>query len=153
MDLVALKSEITRDEGRRNYPYKDTAGIWTGGIGENLVAHGCSQEQIDIWRSTGIPDDTIDYWYDKAVAEAIACCQSVFPSFDTLSDNCQRALTNLAFDLMYELRDWPRLRAAIAAQDWPAAAMSIMDSKFAAQAPNRSKRLADMIDVPASEHS
>ena len=142
MDMVKLKNEITVDEGRRKNPYKDTAGIWTAGIGHNLSAHGASWTDISTWLAQGVPVAVIDKWYDDDIADAITCCKDIFPTFDVLPDNVQRVLANLGFDLMWELKEWPRLRAAIASEDWQGAAMAVLDSKFAQQAPARCGRLA-----------
>jgi lysozyme len=145
MDMDKLRAEITRDEGRKTRPYKDTRGEWTAGVGHNLEAHGASRQDIAAWLSVGIPDRAIDGWLDTDIQAAVACCESIFPAFSSLPDNVQRALANMAFDLMYELRDWHGLRAAIEARDWQAAALSVMSSRFAREAPIRCCRLAAAI--------
>ena len=142
MDLVKLKAELIEDEGRKVRPYKDTKGIWTGGIGHNLEAHRASWLDTTAWLQAGIPDRVIDEWYDEDSQTAKLICQRVFPIFEALSDNRQRALVNMAFVLGNELYDWHHLRDAIAAKDWPQAAKSITDSYFAHQAPDRCSRLA-----------
>ena len=60
MDEIKLRSELVEAEGYRQYPYRDTMGIWTAGIGHNLAAHGCSHAEIDGWRQTGVPPGLID---------------------------------------------------------------------------------------------
>jgi GH24 family phage-related lysozyme (muramidase) len=142
MDRVRLQAELVEDEGRRTHPYKDTKGIWTGGIGHNLEAAKCSWQDIAAWLKVGIPDQVIVGWYNNDVNAAVICCREIFPSYDSLPDNVQRTLVNMAFDLMHELKDWHHLQSAIAAKDWAGAAMSIMSSKFAHQAPERCSRLA-----------
>jgi GH24 family phage-related lysozyme (muramidase) len=142
MDRVKLQAELIEDEGWRTHPYKDTLGIWTGGIGRNLEAHGASWQDITAWLKVGITDQVITGWYNNDVNAAVTCCREIFPSYDSLPDNVQRTLVNMAFDLMYELKDWHHLQSAIAAKDWQAAALSIMGSKFAHQAPLRGGRLA-----------
>jgi GH24 family phage-related lysozyme (muramidase) len=142
MDRVKLQAELIEDEGRRTHPYKDTRGIWTGGIGRNLEEHGASWSDIAGWQKAGIPDQVITGWYNNDVNAAVICCREIFPSYDSLPDNVQRTLVNMAFNLMHELKDWHGLQAAIALKDWTGAALSIMSSKFAHQAPNRCGRLA-----------
>ena len=142
MDLKKLKAELIFDEGRRTIPYKDPSGHWTGGVGHNLDAHKCSWMDISVWLKAGIPDVVIDEWFSQDVDAAINCCRLIFPAFDQLSDNRQRVLVNMAFALMYELKDWHHLKAAITAKDWQGVALSIMDSEFAHEAPNRCMRLA-----------
>ena len=145
MNKDLLKSELTEDEGLRSYPYKDTEGIWTGGIGHNLEAHRASWQDIASWLKVGIPEIVINQWFDQDIGAAIEVTQAIFGDIDALPDPVARTLVNMAFDLMWELRDWHHLIAAVKAQDWQAAAASIMSSKFAAQGPNRCKRLAARI--------
>lgn len=141
---AALRQQIEIDEGKRSTPYKDTCGNWTAGIGHNLVAHGMAA-QVAGWLRTGIPEATILEWFEEDVGAAITCCSHVFDDFETLPDEAQRVLVNMAFDLMYKLWDWPLLRAAVAEDKWLAAADSIMHSHFAVQAPKRCLRLADRL--------
>jgi GH24 family phage-related lysozyme (muramidase) len=142
VDLKKLKNELIQDEGYREYPYRDTRGFWTGGIGRNLIAHGFDGNQIAVWNRIGIPEATIEEWFEQDLEAATECARKVFPTFGTLSDNVQRSLCNLAFCLMYELQDWHDLRAAVLAKDFQGAALSILGSRFAKEAPGRCGRLA-----------
>ena len=142
MDEIKLRSELVEAEGYRQYPYRDTMGIWTAGIGHNLAAHGCSHAEIDGWRQTGVPPGLIDQWFADDLHDAVECARAVFRGFDELPENVQRTLVNMAFDLRYELRDWHHLQDAVREADWGRAALSIIDSKFAQEAPNRAARLA-----------
>ncbi|MDR3569625.1 MAG: hypothetical protein P4L43_16490 [Syntrophobacteraceae bacterium] len=141
----ALQAEIAFDEGIRSTPYKDSRGNWTGGIGHNLEAHGIAWSDIAAWLKTGIPDQTITEWFAEDVEAAITCCEQVFDGFGALPDEAQRVLANMAFDLMYGLWRWPRLRSHVAQSDWKGAAESILQSRFATEAPNRCRRLADRL--------
>ena len=145
MDEDKLKAELVQDEGRRDVPYRDTMGIWTAGIGHNILAHGATMEQINGWLATGIPPALIDQWFADDLHDAVECAREVFQGFDDLPDNVQRVLTNMAFDLMYELRDWHNLQDAVREADWTRAALEITGSKFAREAPNRCARLAARI--------
>jgi GH24 family phage-related lysozyme (muramidase) len=139
---AALRAEIASDEGIRSTPYKDSRGNWTGGIGHNLGAHGIPWSDIAKWLKAGIPDETIMAWFSEDIEAAITCCEQVFDGFDDLPDQAQRVLTNMAFDLMYGLWKWPKLRAEVARSNWKGAASSILQSRFATEAPNRCRRLA-----------
>ncbi len=44
-DLVRL---LTRHEGRRAFPYTDTAGRLTIGVGRNLTDRGLADDEIDL---------------------------------------------------------------------------------------------------------
>jgi len=142
MDLVKLGEELQVDEGVHSHPYRDTRGIWTAGVGHNLISHGCSADQIALWKINGIPKELIFKWFAEDISAAVKCVKEIFPSYEDLPDNVQRVLVNMAFNLMYGLKEWHNLRAHIARRDWQAASMSIMDSLFAKQVPNRCCRLA-----------
>ena len=145
MNSEKLKAELIEDEGRRTYPYPDTEGLLTAGIGHNLEAAGCSTEEIASWKKTGVPEATIDGWFEADIAKAVACCREVFCGFDSLPDEAQRVLVNMAFDLRYKLEKWQGLRCAVSMRDWSCAAREILDSEFARQAPERCRRLAARI--------
>ena len=104
-----------------------------------------SWSDIAAWLKTGIPDETITEWFSEDVEAAITCCEQVFDGFDDLPDEAQRVLANMAFDLMYGLWSWPRLRSYVAHSNWKGAAESILQSRFATEAPNRCRRLADRL--------
>jgi GH24 family phage-related lysozyme (muramidase) len=151
MDRVRLQAELVEDEGRRVHPYKDSRGIWTAGIGHNLEAAKASWSDISVWLKTGVPDQVIVGWYNDDVNKSVACCREIFHwqdehdvdcGYDSLPDNVQRVLVNMAFVLRFNLLYWHDLKEAIVNKDWRAAAMSIMSSKFAHEAPNRCSRLA-----------
>lgn len=138
----ALRTEIAGDEGIRSTPYKDTRGIWTGGIGHNLEAHGIAWSDIAGWLTIGIPDKLIKEWFSEDIEAALVCCGQIFDGFDGLPDEAQRVLVNMAFDLMSELWDWTQLRSDVAGSNWMGAARAILQSRFATEAPKRAARLA-----------
>ena len=142
-----LKSELILDEGYESKPYKDTMGYWTAGIGHNLDAHGIPWAQIAEWQKTGVPAATISEWFTKDVEEAISCCVRVFEGFETLPDNPQRVLVDMAFDLMYRLYDWPDLIKDVEEKNWRTAAGDILRSRFAQEDPPRCRRLANRMQA------
>lgn len=127
-----LIAELTRDEGLRNKPYKDTVGKLTIGVGRNLDDVGLSDQECvyllhnDIVRSVADLDNNLDWWRD-------------------MSDTRQRALINMCFNL-----GWPRLSgfrnmlAALKASDYDKAASEALDSRWAQQVGSRSERIAEM---------
>ena len=144
-----LRTQITCDEGCRYTPYKDTAGIWTGGVGHNLEAHGVPWLEIETWIHGGIPEDTIQEWFSEDIAAAIHVCDMVFEDFAELPDQAQRVLVNMGFDLSGRLWQWVTLRSSVAGRDWRVAALSIRNSRFFTQAPNRCRRLAERLEALA----
>ena len=45
-DTLSLKAELSRDEGRKSKPYRDSEGILTIGVGWNLEANPLPDEVI-----------------------------------------------------------------------------------------------------------
>jgi GH24 family phage-related lysozyme (muramidase) len=93
----------------------------------------------------GIPNSLIEQWFASDIAAAIEIAEAIFGDLSRLPDPVARALVNMAFDLGHELRDWHHLIAALSLADWKGAARSILNSRFAMEAPERCKRLADRI--------
>ncbi|MDR3569459.1 MAG: hypothetical protein P4L43_15660 [Syntrophobacteraceae bacterium] len=152
MNTIALKADtaprtrIAQDEGTLSNPCKDLKRHGACGMGHNQGAHGLAPG-IATWLKPGIPDYTGSERFCEELDDAVLCCSQVFHEFDSLPDGVQRVLVNMAFALGYELRDWLRLRAAVAERDWQKAAQSIRSSRYAKQAPKRCRRLADRMDA------
>jgi GH24 family phage-related lysozyme (muramidase) len=157
VDYDQLKKDIIEDEGYVRTPYPDTKGILTGGVGHNLVAHHADPSDIATWKANGIPDVVIDKWYQDDVFDAIEVVKAIFGDVEALPDPVARALVDMAFDVMWELRDWHHLKAAVSSADWQGAADSIMNSQWAHEGKggyNRCRRNADRmlqaLDSPAA---
>lgn len=128
--INALMSDLERDEGRRGKPYKDTEGILTIGVGWNLEANV-------------LPDRVIDLLLRHSIYTAYNDALKLFPKFADLSDNRQRALVNMAFNLgRYRLSGFKKMIAAVNAEDWGRASIEMLDSKWARQVGDRAKRLS-----------
>ena len=128
----SLIEDLIRDEGSRNFPYLDSEGITTIGVGRNLEDRGLSDGEIAVllgndlvWVSADL-DRNIPWWRE-------------------LSSDRQRALANMCFNL-----GWPRLSqfalmlAALEAGDWDEAANQALDSRWAIQVGARAERIAEL---------
>ncbi len=70
----------------------------------------------------------------------------MFPSFDELSPNRQKALIDMMFNLGYtRLGKFIKMRKAIANGDYAEAASQMLDSKWAKQVKGRATTLAEMM--------
>jgi lysozyme len=128
--INALMSDLERDEGRRGKPYKDTEGILTIGVGWNLEANV-------------LPDRVIDLLLRHSIYTAYNDALELFPKFADLSDNRQRALVNMAFNLgRYRLSGFKKMIAAVNSEDWDKASVEMLDSKWARQVGDRADRLS-----------
>ena len=133
-DDAGLRALITRHEGRRRFPYHDSRNILTIGVGRNL-------------QDRGLADDEIDLLLCNDIALAEADCKRLFgPVFDAASWPRQAALISMAFNLgAPRLAGFRRMRAAIARDDWHAAAAEALDSRWAVQTGRRAVDIAAML--------
>lgn len=132
MDLDKAKALITLHEGNKAFPYTDTVGKVTIGVGHNLTDKGLTAKQID-----DILGDDIN---DTLVFLSAHC-----PWFAPLDDVRQRAILDMAFNLQGRLLGFHNMIAAIEAKDWVRASSEILNSTFATQTGQRAKDDAYMI--------
>lgn len=134
-DLLALKRDLTLDEGVRLLPYKDSKGILTLGVGHNLVKP-ISMRAAQVILEDDIADTLIDL--DRYV-----------PWWQQLDHVRQRALINMCFQMGIGsahdhtgLLAFERLLAALRTGDWTGAYRETLDSQYAREVPTRAKRIA-----------
>lgn len=124
-----IYEQLERDEGRKRFPYKDTEGILTIGVGHNLEAKGLTDPQID----QILHDD---------VAQVDGELH-VLPWMLGLSDIRKGVLRNMGFQLgVSGLLQFHEALGHMERAEWEAAAAAMLQSKWAKQAPARANRLA-----------
>lgn len=133
MDRILLKAELKRDEGVRSKPYVDTVGKITIGVGRNLTDKGLSATEIDLLLESDI---------DQAARDVHA----IYPEWEALSEQRQRVLVNMAFNLgRARLAQFMGMLSALRAMDYEKAAEEMMDSRWAKQVGERAQRLQLMM--------
>ena len=133
MNKEKLIQELKRDEGVELRPYKCSAGFLTLGCGRNIQERGITMDESDY-----------------LLANDIKICEEeatkVFKWFPSLTDDRQRAIINMVFNLgLTKLLHFKKFLAAMEAEDWEEAGKQMLDSKWARQVGNRSDRLEQMI--------
>lgn len=133
-DGAALRALLEDHEGRRAFAYRDTVGKLTIGVGRNLTDRGLEEGEIDLLLANDI-------------AVAAAACADIFgPSFAHLAAPRRHALISMAFNMGGpRLAGFRRMRAAITANNWTAAAAEALDSRWAAQTGRRAQHIARML--------
>jgi len=125
--------QLSRDEGCRLKPYKDTVQKLTIGIGRNLDDVGISLEEAH-------------YLLENDVQRAKNNCTANFSFFKNLSDARQGVMVNLCFNMgAGALNKFPRFLGAMERGEWENAARELLDSRYATQVGDRAKRLAKQI--------
>ena len=138
-DDPLLLAELRRDEGVRRWPYADTLGIKTVGVGHNLVAHPLSLIYP-------LDDAEIDVILIGDIAEVIAGLDARLPWWRSLNDVRQRVIVNMAFNMgIAGLLTFKNTLAAVRGGRYSDAAAGMLASKWAKQVGARAKRLADMM--------
>src|SRR3990167_4486964 len=85
-DRFRLKEELKRDEDNKQFPYEDTVGKLTIGVGHNLT-------------DLGLPPQIVDALLDLDIHQAARDVHAIYPEWETLSDARQRVLLNMSFNL------------------------------------------------------
>jgi lysozyme len=118
---VTLTELITKHEGLRLTPYKDSTGHLTIGVGRNLDAVGISEEEAQI-----LLDNDIDHATEELKAN--------FPAFSQLDAVREAALVDMCFNLGWgNLSTFHKTLAAISIGDWQAAHDDMLQSLWALQ--------------------
>lgn len=133
-DRAALERELLRDEGVRAFPYTDTVGKLTIGVGRNLT-------------DRGLRPDEISFLLRNDVDEALDEMDRAFPWAKGMTGPRQRALANMLFNLgLAKLKGFKRTLGAMERGDYAMAAVGMRASLWAKQVGARAERLAAMME-------
>lgn len=130
--MVALRAQLQEHEGVRLFPYTDTVGKVTIGVGRNLTDNGISQS-------------ICHQMLNEDILRALDELQ-VFTWFASLGSVRQRVLVDMCFNVgMSKLRGFKLMLAAVSVGDYDEAARQMLDSLWAQQVGQRAIRLASMM--------
>ena len=130
---VKLKGLLIQHEKYVQFPYSDTTGHLTIGIGRNLTDRG-----ISITEAFYLLDDDILYFSTK-LHHFLEC-------FIYLSENRQIALINMCFNLGVQgFLNFKDMISALESHDYERAAQEMLDSKWANQVGERTTTLANIV--------
>lgn len=134
--LDQITETLKSDEGLRLHAYQDHLGYWTIGYGR----------LIDERRGGGISQAEAETLLRNDILRVTAELVKRRPDFETLPENVQAALVNMAFQLgVNGVLAFRNMWGALDRRDWDDAADHALDSRWAAQTPNRAKRVTDQI--------
>jgi lysozyme len=136
LDLDALRRQLIRHEGFRRWPYRDTVGKLTIGVGRNLD-------------DVGLSDGEIRVLLDTDIGYRLRVLPRIFPWFAAQDDVRQRVLIDLSFMGVATLLGFTRMLAAWAVGDYATAAAELLDSRYARQVGSRAVTLAAMLRTGA----
>ncbi len=127
--LAKLKRSLVEHEGHANFPYTDSLGKITIGIGYNLSDRGLPDEWVNLQYSQDVL-----YFYNQLDG---------FPWFKELNSDRQIILIDMAFMGWKKFLGFRRMIAALEAHDYNDAANEMLDSKWADQVKSRAIQLAE----------
>lgn len=134
-----LRSQLQREEGRRNKAYRDTRGIWTIGIGHT----GPEVREGLVWT-----DEQIDAAFDRDVLEHSGEVQQAIPWMLNLDAARQVVLYQMAFQMgVAGLLKFTNTLGAVREGRWADAARGMRNSLWAKQTPARALRLAKQMET------
>lgn len=133
MQVEQLKAQLKVDEGVRLYPYPDTVGKWTIGVGHNLT-------------DGGIPQEVVETLLDLDVAKVLEDLDKRIPWWRGLTEARQQVLANMCFNLgIGKLMQFVTTLAHVQAGRYGDAADSMLQSRWAKQVGVRAQRLSDLM--------
>lgn len=133
-----VKEDLRRHEGLRLFPYHDTVGKLTIGIGRNLDDVGIREHEAEYLLGTDI--------FDLKYALSSQLYKRHNYQLTKAPKQVQRALMNMAFQLgIAGLMQFKRMFKALRQGHYAAAATEALDSKWARQVPGRAEEVAGWI--------
>jgi lysozyme len=97
MNLILLEKELTRDEGVRYSPYKDTKGIPTVGIGHNLQTR-----PLPVNTLYPLTPQQVSAIFQEDTNDVVAQLNAHLPWWDKMDEVRQRVIVNMCFNLGIE---------------------------------------------------
>ena len=149
MNLQILYDEIASDEGKRLSPYFCSENHLTIAIGHKLteddpestwLAYNSDKEAAPFHTIT---EERCKELFERDVMIAIQGCRHIYDDFDEFTNELQHILINMVFQMgAGGVGKFKAMNKCIEDQDYLGASKEMLDSKWARQTPNRSKRLS-----------
>jgi len=137
VNIEKLKAQVIHSEGIRTTAYKDTLNNWTIGVG-HLIKIPDEEYLLD----KELTNLEVDQIFTTDLNQAIDDARK-FIDVDSLSEEAFFVVVDMAFNLgLPKLMRFQNFQQALKEKDYKKASREMLDSLWARQLPNRSKRLA-----------
>ena len=137
MNIDKLKEQIKHSEGVRTTAYKDTLNNWTTGVG-----HLIRLPDEEYLLEKELTDLEVDQIFTTDLNQAIDDARK-FIDADSIPEEAFFVVVDMAFNLgLPKLMRFQNFQQALRDKDFVKASYEMLDSLWAKQLPNRSKRLA-----------
>jgi lysozyme len=126
---VSLESDLIRHEGVRLFPYKDSVGKLTIGIGRNLDDVGISAQEAQMMLENDV--------------HKVRQAARQFHWYHWLDQDRKDVIANMIFNLgIAGFKDFEKMIAALERQDYALAAAEMLNSTWKTQVGQRAIELA-----------
>ena len=144
----AAVDQLKLHEGYKPYPYKDSVGKWTIGIG-HLIGDGSDEAlakspYANFSEENPMPEDEVQSLFDKDY-EKHARIAEQYPAYEKLNETGKLALIDMTFNMGDLREDWSGTLKLLEEGRYEEAAVVIENSKYARQVGNRAKTVASQI--------
>ena len=130
-----VRQLVTLHEGVRRFPYRDTVGKLTIGVGFNLDDVGLYPEEID-------------FILGNRLARTEEEVERVFPWYNELDEVRQAVILDMAYNMgIPTLIKFARTLGSVRDGDYVRAAAQMLQSKWARQVKGRAVRLSVMMET------
>lgn len=150
IDEFEAVQRLSLHEGIRLQPYRCPRGFLTIGVGRNLQTNPLSREEIKILGrrdlSSGITRQEAFFLLRGDIRRTFENCRKGIPFFDSLDDERQYVLVDMAFNMgIGGLLKFQKMLAFIGVGNYRQAAAELLSSRYARQVPIRAERLAQTL--------
>lgn len=143
-DYLRMLDQIKRDEGFSAKPYRCPADKWTIGYGSTYLWHTRRFTPVSS-HTLPLNEYQAEMHLTLGVNKAIKGAQSFVDNFDELTPIRQCVLVMMAYQLGNSgLHKFKKTKRFIEARNWKAAAVEMLDSKWAHQTYKRAERTVDI---------
>lgn len=133
MKMNKLQRLLIKQEGKMNYPYEDTTGHISIGVGRNLTDRGLSDSEVLMLLNNDL-------------AISVTELTTAFPWFAELNEARQDALISMHYNLgLPRMSKFRKTLKLLEDGEFQAAALEMLDSRWADQVGQRAKDLSKMI--------
>lgn len=136
-DFETLSKQLIRDEGFVHHAYQDSLGFWTIGVGrliDERKGGGLSQEEIMYLLKNDVVKHT------KAIASHLW-----WADHNVIGSVRFAALINMHFQLGDKLWQFSNTLQLMEEGKWEEASQEMLKSLWAAQTPERAKRISEQV--------
>lgn len=131
--MTFLTGLIVKHEGLKLFPYRDTVGKLTIGVGRNLD-------------DNGISEDEAMYMLRNDISRCMSEVRGALPFFDALLDIRQDVLINMVFNLgITKFLKFKKMIKALKERNYDEVSKQMLDSLWAKQVGKRAIELAQIM--------